>query len=164
MPPKVPKDDSLNFELEDAISVDDIEMPLLSLSTDVKELIKNFIEECINIDRFYEDRRINILSKFSIFYTKFKTKLKDEEHRLNLKEDLIEHGLDGLGYASSWARQFVEFYSKLSWLDGYAKINLTAMQKILTKLNQHVFDRMGSHIYNKIDAFLAKMKIGKDIG
>jgi len=78
---------------------------------------------------------------------------------LNLEEDLKEHGLDGLGYASSWARQFIDYYSKFSWLDGFAKINVIAMQKILAKFDNVIFDKKNSNICQKLNNFISKLHL-----
>jgi len=83
---------------------------------------------------------------------------------LNLEQDLKEHGLDGLGYASSWARLFIEYYSKLSWLDGFAKINMIAMQRILMKFDHVVFSQRNSIFYQKLDQFLKSLQISDDEG
>jgi SPX domain protein involved in polyphosphate accumulation len=75
------------------------------------------------------------------FINKFLVKISKQRCcHLNLEEDLKEHDLDGLGYASSWVRQFAEYYSKLSWLDGFAKINIIAVQKIIKKFDKIIFN------------------------
>lgn len=146
-PQALADDDSLKFSFIDSDESSDLEAPLLSLSTDVKELLDEFVHECKEISSFYERETSRITNNFGKFYAKFLGKVNDEKYKLNLEEDLKEHSLDGLGYASSWARQFAEFYSKLSWLDGFAKINVTAIQKILKKCEKLVFNNGTSGLY-----------------
>lgn len=91
-------------------------------------------------------------------------KVNNAKSHLDLKNDLKEHGLDGLGYSSSWARQFAEFYSKFSWLDGFAKINIAAMQKILLKFDKMVLEVKSGDVYNKLNSFIKTLKIAHEDG
>lgn len=152
-------DDSLGIELAALLPTnnDDLEEPLLALSTDVKETIEEFIHQCKHLDEFYIREKNRITNGFRKFYTRFEHKISDQSNALNLEDDLKEHGLDGLGYASSWARQFMEFYSKLSWLDGFAKINVIAMQKILKKFDKLLFDQEESQVVMKLGDFIKNL-------
>lgn len=160
----LPKDDSLNFTGYDDQIENNLEAPLLTVSTDTKELVEDFIHDCRHIDEFYEREKNRISKSFDQFYQRFLMKLNSETTPLNLESDLKEHGLDGLGYASSWARQFAEFYSKFSWLDGFAKINIVAMQKIQLKFDGILFNANNSELYNKLSAFLKTLQIAEENG
>ena len=90
------------------------------------------------------------------------SKINDPKIQFNLMEDLKEHNLDGLGYSSSWARQFVEFYAKFSWLEGFAKINIVAMQKLLNKIEKILFDQAHSDFMKKMEEFIHGLELYAD--
>lgn len=158
------KDDSLNFSRQESDKSEELQVPLISLNTDVKEVIEDFIQECKYIDEFYNREKNKIMHSYEKFYARFMAKLSNSSDRLNLKEDLKEHNLDSLGYSSSWSRQFVEFYSRISWLEGFAKINLIAMQKILLKIDKVILDVKQSKFYHKLLAFIHQLALSKDKG
>lgn len=74
------------------------------------------------------------------------------------------HKLDGLGYSASWARQFAEFYSKLAWLDGFAKINHVAMQKILIKFDNLLFETKSSDMFTNLSTFVKELELAHEDG
>ena len=152
-------DDSLGDGQSSDTNHEDLEQPLLNLSTDVREFIEDIIHECKHINDFYTREKNRIHNGFQKFYSKFKTKLGDEINSLDLAHDLKTHGVDGLGYASSWARQFVEFYSKFSWLASFSKINIIAIQKIHSKLDKLIFDQDNSRIDRKLDQFISNLEL-----
>lgn len=160
----IQKDDSLNCSSFDFQSQIDYEAPLLSVSTDVKEIIEDFIREWKKVDEFYNREKFRISNNFDKFYGRFLTKVSNSRAKLDLKEDLREQRLDGLGYSSSWARQFAEFYSKFAWLDGFAKINIVGMQKILLKLDKMVFEVKSSNMFNTLNAFLKTLTLSNEDG
>lgn len=142
----------------------DLEAPLLNISTDVRELLEDFIHECQHIDEFYQRQKNREMNEFNKFYEKFTSRVSDDIRGLDLKADLKEHGLDGLGYSSSWARQFIEFYSKFSWLDGFAKINCIAVQKILKKFDKLIFHKPESRLTTKLENFIKMLKLSHPDG
>ena len=158
------KDDSLNISSFDFQNQIDYEAPLLSVSTDVKEIIEDFIYECKKVDEFYNREKLRISNNFDKFYGRFLAKISNAKTKLDLKEDLREQRLDGLGYSSSWARQFSDFYSKFAWLDGFGKINIVGMQKILLKLDKNIFDVKSSNIMNTLNAFLETLSLSNEDG
>ena len=155
----VVKDDSLNYSDIPADLNDGLEYPLLSINTHVKELIDDFIYECKQVDAFYKRQGVKIMNNFKAFYRKFTTKLDNPRAKFNLEDDLKEHNLDELGYSSSWARKFAKFYSKLSWLQGFAKINVVAMQKIADKIHAVLFDSDNDEIQMKLQLLVKNMEI-----
>lgn len=160
----VQKDDSLNVSYNEEDKSGELEEPLLSLNTDVKEIVEEFIHDSQHISDFYMREKNRIYTNFQKFYEKFTQKLNHSTIQFNLREDLKEHNLDGLGYSSSWARQFIEFYSKLSWLDGFAKINITAMQKLLLKFDKIIFQGQNNHFSTKLNCFVRELPLHFDKG
>lgn len=57
--PKI-KDDSLSYSGSSCGDKYDLEMPLISLNTDVKEILEEFVKECKEINEFYEQEKKNI--------------------------------------------------------------------------------------------------------
>jgi len=157
------KDDSLNFSFgTSSENEDDLEIPLLNLNTDIRELLENFVIECKDINDFYVSEKQRILDGYDHFYSRFLNKISDHRVQMNLEGDLKGHNLDALGYSSSWSRQFVEFYSKLSWLEGYSKINIIAMQKILLKFDNVLFSVTESHFHKKLNTFINDLPLHQD--
>ena len=159
-----PKDDSLNFSGIHLGNQYDSETPLLSVSTDIKEIIEDFIHECKLVDEFYGREKARISNNFEKFYNRFQAKINSAKNKINLDEDLKEQRLDGLGYSSSWARQFTEFYSKLAWLDGFAKINNVAIQKILIKFDNILFEQKSSDMYKNLSTFIKDLNLAHEDG
>mmetsp|Transcript_18043 Transcript_18043/g.20202 ORF Transcript_18043/g.20202 Transcript_18043/m.20202 type:complete len:250 (+) Transcript_18043:22-771(+) len=156
-------DESLNYSHSSSSNnFKDLEMPLLSLDTDIKEVLVDFVSECNEISDFYEQEKKKIIDSYEQFHSRFLKKINNFNTQLNLEEDLKEHSLDGLGYSSSWSRQFVEFYSRLSWLEGFAKINIVAMQKILLKFENILFGTKESTFHQKLNEFILKLKLHQD--
>ena len=157
----VKKDDSLDYSGSHYSSWSDMELPLISLSADVKDILEEFIHKSQYIDEFYMREKNRIHLNFERFYEKFLKKVTSIESALNLEQDLKEHTLDELGYSSSWARQYVEFYTRFSWLDGFSKINLIAMQKILLKFDQ-IIDDENETLKHKYEIFMKSLRLSND--
>jgi len=162
---KLRRDSSLRTVDEHHFSRDvDLEVPLLTLTTDVKELVQDYIYECQRVNKFYVQEKKNIDDEFLKFYYKFRLKTRGSKSLLHLEQELLEHGIEGVGYSTSWVRLFIEFYSKIAWLDGFAKINMIAIQRILMKFDNVVFDQKNSRIYQKLTEFIHSLEVSKEEG
>lgn len=160
-------DDSMKFFFNDSNEsndASDLEVPLFSLSSEVKDVLDVFVRDCKDVSDFYEKETSRITNNFRNFYEKFLNKLNDKKWSLDLEEDMRQHSKDGSGYASSWARQFAEYYSKLSWLDGFGKINVTAIQKILNKFKKIMSSQGNSGIYDKLNKFAHELPLNSSEG
>jgi len=160
-----PNDDSLSYSSPGSIPENlDLEAPLLSLSTDIKEILVEFVSECKGINDFYLEEKQRIINEYELFYKRFLNKINSVTTMINLHEDLKLYDIDGLGYSSSWSRKFVEYYSKFSWLDGFAKINIVAMQKILLKFDKTLFLVKESKFNRKLNEFIHTLPLSEEKG
>lgn len=76
---KPPKDDSLSFTKMHVGNQDDNEAPLISITTDIKEIIEDFIHDCKHVDEFYNREKARISSSFDRFYERFLIKINSNK-------------------------------------------------------------------------------------
>lgn len=107
-------DESLSYSFGcSSTDSNDMETPLISFDTEIRELLVEFLAECKDINTFYEEEKERVFKGFQDFHSRFMKKLDDQTNQLDLSADLKQHRIDGLGYSSCWVRQFIEYYSKL---------------------------------------------------